>query len=104
MLLWAAIICIGILTYLLRLSFIVLFARANVPAFVQRFLRFVPITALTAIIVPEFISRGSAIDISFLNPRLLAGIVAILVAWRTKNVLLTILLGMVALWILQLFL
>jgi branched-subunit amino acid transport protein len=104
MILWAAIVCIGILTYLLRLSFIVLFANANVPTVVQRFLRFVPITALTAIIVPEFISRGATIDISIFNPRLLAGIVAILVAWRTKNILLTILAGMVALWLLQIFL
>ena len=41
------------------------------------------------------------LDISLSNVRLLAGLAATLVAWRTKNVLLTIGVGMAALWILQ---
>jgi len=44
---------------------------------------------------------GGALDLSFGNVRLLAGVLAALVAWRTKNVLLTIAVGMVALWVLQ---
>ncbi|MBF8282806.1 MAG: Branched-chain amino acid transport, partial [Anaerolineales bacterium] len=44
--------------------------------------------------------RG-ALDLSLGNARLLAGGLAMLVAWRTKNVLLTIAVGMGALWILQ---
>ena len=43
------------------------------------------------------------LDISLGNTRLLAGIVAILVAWYSKNTLLTILAGMIALLLLQLF-
>ena len=33
--------------------------------------------------------------------RLLAGVLAVVVAWRTKNVLLTIGVGMAALWVLM---
>ena len=40
-------------------------------------------------------------NVSPLNPRLLAGIIAALVAWRTRNTMLTILAGMAALWIVQ---
>jgi branched-subunit amino acid transport protein len=39
--------------------------------------------------------------LSYRNPRLLAGLLAIIVAWRTKNVMYTILVGMLALWLLQ---
>jgi branched-subunit amino acid transport protein len=35
------------------------------------------------------------------NARLIAGVIAALVAWRTKNVVLTIAIGMIALWVLS---
>ncbi len=44
---------------------------------------------------------GGTLNVSPGNPRLLAGALAVVIAWRTKNALLTILSGMAALWILQ---
>ncbi|MCA9949547.1 MAG: AzlD domain-containing protein [Anaerolineales bacterium] len=41
------------------------------------------------------------LNVSLGNGRLLAGLVAIIVAWKTKNVLLTIIVGMIVLWLLQ---
>jgi branched-subunit amino acid transport protein len=38
---------------------------------------------------------------SFGNPRLLAGVLAGVVAWQSKNVLLAIAVGMAAMWVLQ---
>jgi branched-subunit amino acid transport protein len=99
--LWLVVIAIGVLTYLIRLSFIVLFGRMRVPGLVQRGLRFVPVAVLTAIIVPELVFPEGHLDLSLQNPRLLAGVLAALVAWRTRNTLLAIGLGMVALWSLQ---
>jgi branched-subunit amino acid transport protein len=46
--------------------------------------------------------RDGAIFLSPMNARLIAGVIAMVVAWRTKNTLLTIAAGMIALWILQL--
>ena len=70
---------------------------------IQRALRFVPMAVLTAIIVPGLIMQNDLLDLRPDNPRLLAGLVAILVAWKTKNVLITILAGMAVFWLLQLF-
>ena len=68
----------------------------------RRALRFVPPAVLSAIVFPELMIRSSGqINLSLTNFRLLAGIMAVLVAWRTKNTLLTILAGMVALLLLQ---
>jgi len=44
---------------------------------------------------------GGALNLSLGNDRLLAGLVGLLVAWRTRNVLWTVAAGMVALWLLQ---
>lgn len=101
MILWAAVIVAGILTYVTRLSFILLYGQIRMPNLLVRALRFVPTAVLSAIIFPELLVADGTLFISIRNPRLLAGILAILVALRTKNVIYTILIGMLALWILQ---
>jgi branched-subunit amino acid transport protein len=91
----------GLVTFLTRLSFIALLGRLEVPPLLTRALRFVPAAVLSAIIVPELVMRGGAPEVSFRNPRLVAGLLAALVAWKTRSVGLTIAAGMLALWGLQ---
>jgi branched-subunit amino acid transport protein len=67
----------------------------------RRALRFVPPSVLTAIVVPELFVRAGEIQLSPSNFRLAAGLLAVLVAWRTRNTLLTILAGMLALVMLE---
>jgi len=99
--LWLTLIVIGLLTFGTRLVFIALAERVSMPPWFERGLRFVPVAALTAILVPEILKPEGNLDLSLGNARLLAGALAVLVAWRTKNVLLTIAVGMAALLILQ---
>ncbi len=102
-LLWITLIAAGLITYAFRLSFILLLGRIQLSALVRRALRFVPPAALTAIIFPELLIRDGELAVGLDNPRLLAGLLAIVVAWRTKSILWTIGVGMVALWLLQWF-
>jgi branched-subunit amino acid transport protein len=99
--LWLITVCMGVVTYLIRLSLIALLGRVDVPPLVQRGLRFVPPAVLSAIIFPELLRPSGTFALSLSNVRLLAGVLAALIAWRTKNVLLTIAVGMVALWLLR---
>lgn len=99
--LWIVIILGGFLTFAIRLSFILLLEKIAVPVWFKRSLRFVPAAVLSAIILPELAAPTGSVDISLHNIQLLAGLAAFLVAWRTKNVLLTILIGAVALIIFQ---
>ena len=101
MITWLLIIGIGIVTYALRLSFILGLGRVEMPALALRTLRFVPVAVLTAIIVPQLLLPSGVVDLSLHNPRWLAGLLAALIAWRTRNVFLTIAVGMLALWGLQ---
>jgi branched-subunit amino acid transport protein len=101
MTLWLLILVAGLLTFGTRLSFILLLHRLKVPGWFLRALRFVPMAVLSAIILPQLTTHNSVLNISFRNPQLYAGALAILVAWRTRSVLLTILAGMAALLIIQ---
>jgi branched-subunit amino acid transport protein len=98
---WLVMLLGGALTFGMRISFVFLFGRIEIPATVKRALRFVPPAVLSAIIMPALILRNQSPDFSLGNYRLIAGAVALLVAWRTKSVLVTILSGMAALLLLM---
>jgi len=98
---WLIILLMGLVTYLIRLSLIGGLGRTEVPPLARRALRFVPPAVLTAIIVPEVLLPSGAMDLSLANPRLIPAVLAALVAWRTKNVVLTVAAGMGAFWIVQ---
>jgi len=97
--LWLVLIISGLTTFATRLSFILLYGKIKFPHWLEHSLRYVPPAVLSAILFPELLLHSGQLDLSLGNVRLIAGLLAILVAWRTRNVLLTIAVGMVALWI-----
>jgi branched-subunit amino acid transport protein len=96
-----SIVGMGLITYAIRLSLFLLPERVMLPPLLLRALRYVPAAVLTAIIAPELFQPGGTLDVSLGNDRLLAGLVAILIAWRTRNVFLTVAVGLILLWLLQ---
>lgn len=99
--LWFIVLAGGLGTFALRLSFIQLADRIALPRPFIRALRFVPAAVLSAIILPAVLrlpdgTMSYALD----NPRLLAAIGATLIAWATRNALVTILGGMALFWLL----
>nr|WP_208288618.1 AzlD domain-containing protein [Halobacterium sp. R2-5] len=90
-------------TYLLRVSFVALFGRLDdVPPRAKRVLSFVPPAVLAALVLPELVLSDGALAVSLGNDRLLAGVVAAVVAWRTEDMLATVGVGMAALYALSL--
>jgi branched-subunit amino acid transport protein len=94
---WLLILGLALTSFIPRASFILLLARWPVPAPVQRALRYVPAAVFSAILVPALVMTNGVVDAGYDNPRLLAGILAGAIAWRTRNTLLTIVAGMLAL-------
>ena len=94
-----------IVTYLARYPLLVLVGRISLPDRVFRALRYVPVAVLTAISVPVVLLSDGQINLQPSNAYLVGGIVAVIVSWRTKNLLLTIVIGMAVflLWRLVLF-
>ncbi len=84
-----------LVTFAVRYPVLVLISKIPMPERVFRALRYVPPSVLAAIIVPSLLfPNGAALSISPTNAHLVAGIASVLIAWRTKNLLLTIVLGM----------
>jgi branched-subunit amino acid transport protein len=98
---WIAIVAVGLVTFLLRASFIVFADPHRFPHLFRQALAFVPPSVLPAIVAPGLLVRGDTIDLSLANPRWIAGLVAIAVAARTRSTLATVVVGMLALWLLQ---
>ncbi len=90
----------ALVTFIVRYPVLALVSRIPLPEPVVNAMRFIPPAVLTAIIIPSIlIPDGKTIDLHYYNSYLIAGIVAALVAWRSKNLLLTIVLGMATLWL-----
>ena len=101
---WLVMLLGGLITFGMRFSLIYLFGRFEVPLTMRRALHYVPPAVLSAFIFPELFLRNGLLDISFGNIRLLAGLAAVLIAWYSKNTLITIIVGMLALFLLQILL
>jgi branched-subunit amino acid transport protein len=102
---WLVLLLGGLITFGIRFSFIYLFGKFHIPGTVRRALHYVPPAVLSAIVFPELFLHNGTLDLSLTNVRLLAGLIAIVVAWYSRNTLLTILVGILALvlfqWVLQ---
>ncbi len=89
----------ALVTFAIRYPVLALLGKIPLPEPVFRALRYVPAAVLTAIIIPAVvIGQDSHLDLRLTNAYLVAGLVSALVAWRTRSLLLTIILGMLALW------
>lgn len=102
-LIWLIIVTLGIGTLLIRVSFMELFEFFDeIPDWVEDALRFIPAAVLTAIVLPHMITLEPGFAVAISERKLLAGVVAAVVAWRTENMLATITAGMGVLWALML--
>ena len=98
----AVIIVIGIGTYLERLSFIGIIGDREIPEWAVLPLRFVAPAVFAALVAPAVLLHdGSVILSPAVNPSALATLIALMVAWRTKSVAATLVVGMAAIWLLQ---
>ncbi len=96
------IIGMSIVTQLPRLLPLVVLSRLNLPPLVIRWLKQIPIAVLSALLFPSLFMPNGNLSFSLDNTTLLAALPCILVAFKTKNLLLTILTGIIASALLQL--
>ncbi|MBE2240657.1 MAG: AzlD domain-containing protein [Caldilineaceae bacterium] len=81
-------------TFLARWPVLALVSRVTLPQVVLDGLKFIPPAVLAAIIAPAMIMPAGAIDLRATNAYLVAGVASGVIAWRTRNLLATIVLGM----------
>lgn len=89
---WGLIAGMAIVTFLVRYPLLVLVGKISLPMGVFRALRYVPVAVLTAIIAPAVVLNEG--QITLMSVPMAGGIVAVMIAWRTRNLLYTIVGGM----------
>lgn len=106
---WLAVVLGGIGTFAIRGSFLFLYERLDVPELAERALTFVPAAVFAALVVPSVLTLdGTPVAEAGLPPldavralltsdRVLAALLASVVAYYTEDVLPTIIVGMGAL-------
>lgn len=83
-------------TFGVRYGSLALVGRLTLSDNVVRALRYVPVAVLTAITVPYALFREGVLVASYTNPYLVAGVVAVAVSYWSRNLLLTIVVGLAA--------
>lgn len=98
---WIVVGIMTIGTFALRLSFIGWLSGGAVPDRLRRTLRFIPPAVLAALILPALLGVGGEASWVERGFPVIAALIAVVVAWRTRNMLLPIGAGMIALWTLR---
>lgn len=89
------IVGMAVATVLCKASLFLLGSRVVFPSLLKDALEFVPVTVLTAIIVPLVVAPEGALDLSWRNPQLVATLAAIGIAAIARKPLLTIMGGLI---------
>ncbi|SDE55520.1 Branched-chain amino acid transport protein [Massilia sp. PDC64] len=101
---WGVIVVLGIATACCRSALWMVGHRVTIPRRVQEMLRYAPACALAAIVAPDFmLGPQGDIQLAVTNPKLLAGIVALAYYLWRRNMLQTIVIGMLVFTALRVF-
>jgi branched-subunit amino acid transport protein len=101
MTIWLTIMGMALATYATR-AITMLALRGDVAPWLRRWLSYVPVAMFTALILPPLLlSEQAGAKVLAIGPALPAGLVGGLVAWRTGNVLPTIVVGLATFWALR---
>jgi branched-subunit amino acid transport protein len=100
---WITILLAALVSFGLRYLPMKLLEKQRLAPWLERALRYVPAATLSGLVFPALLLQDNKLALSFMNDRLIAGLVAIVIAYFSRNAILTIAGGLIALWILQRF-
>ncbi len=94
----------ALVTYLPRFLPLYILAKTNIPRRLVVWLSYVPAAVLAALLFPGLLLSEGSIDVSLQNNYLLAALPTFAAALRTRNMIFTVLTGMVSILLLKAFL
>ena len=95
---WLAITIAGILTYFTRMTMIVLVRRDLLGEKIKAVLAYVPSAVFPAIIFPAIFINDYGAYIEMNDPKIFGALVAIIVGYFSRNVIATIVSGLLSYW------
>ena len=95
----ASIIFAGILTYFTRMTMIALISRDMLGDKIKAVLEYVPSAVFPAIIFPGIFINDYGSFIEIYDPKIYGALVAIIIGYLSKNIIATILSGLISYWL-----
>ena len=97
---WFSIIVSGIVTYFSRMAMVALIDREMLGTKVKEVLNYVPAAVFPAIIFPGVFFNDFGSFVEYSDPKIYGAIVALVVGFYSRNVILTIASGLASYWFL----
>ena len=97
---WLSIIIAGILTYFTRMTMIALIDREMLGNKIKAVLEYVPSAVSPAIISPAIFINDYGNFVEMNDPKIFGAIVAVIVGYFSKNIIATIISGLISYWFL----
>ena len=95
---WFSIIVSGIVTYFSRMAMVALIDREMLGTKVKEVLNYVPAAVFPAIIFPGIFFNDFGALVEITDPKIYGAIVALVVGFHTRNVIATIVSGLLSYW------
>ena len=93
---WFSIIIAGILTYFMRMTMIALVDREMLGKRIKDILEYVPSAVFPAIIFPAIFINDYGSFVEMNDPKIFGAIVAVIVGYFSKNIIATIISGLIS--------
>jgi branched-subunit amino acid transport protein len=84
-----------LVTFLPRVAPVWFLASRSLPPLVASWLRYVPPAVLAAMLLPSIVAPDGVVDLHWSNLYLMAAVPTLLVAWKTRSMVGSVLTGMV---------
>ena len=95
---WFSIIISGVVTYFSRMAMVALIDREMLGAKVKEVLNYVPAAVFPAIIFPGIFFNDLGFIVEITDPKIYGAIVALIVGFFSRNVIATIISGLISYW------
>ena len=95
---WFSIILSGIVTYFSRMAMVALIDREMLGTKVKEVLNYVPAAGFPAIIFPGVFFNDLGLMVEITDPKIYGALIALIVGFFSKNVIATILSGLLSYW------
>ena len=96
---WISILIAGIINYLTRLGSVVLIKPEKLNESTKKILGYVPSAVFPAIIFPAVFLNETNTIVDIKDPKIIGFVVAVITGYLSKNVLTTIIAGLISYWV-----
>ena len=97
---WILIIGMGIVTYLPRMMPLLIFSKKKLPPWLESWLKYIPVGIFSALVFPDIFIRNQMFCMTINNIELIASILVFAVAFKTRSLGLSVIVGIISYWVL----